>query len=119
MKRTLISLAVLIALIGAWTLWQRGCARPLADIEVKDGAILVRNQTPESWTNVRIWVNDYYSGTLAELKSGSFVREPVTKFVAAQGQTLKASAAITSVVVLGTTANGQPVRVPWGKPAWY
>ena len=119
MRRHLTSLVIVAALAGAWFLWQRGCDRALADITIDDGAILVRNQTKEDWRNVRIWVNDYYSGTASEIRAGSFVREPVTRFVAAQGQTLKSTTRITSVVVLATSANGASVRVPWGKPAWY
>lgn len=119
MRRLVISLGILAVLAGAWTLSQRGCARTLPDIAIDDGAITVRNQTAENWNNVRIWVNDYYSGTASEIRAGSFLREPVTRFVAAQGQTLKATASITSVVVLGTTAGGKPLRVAWGKPAWY
>lgn len=119
MRRPLISAGLLAALLGAWLLWQRGCDRALPDIAVDDGAIVVRNQTTETWSNVRIWVNDYYSGTASEIRAGSFVREPVSRFVAAQGQTLKATTRVTSVVVLGTTAAGKPVRVAWGTPAWY
>ncbi len=119
MRRLTISLGVLLALIGAWTLYQRGCDRKLSDIDIADGAIMVRNQTSEDWKNVRIWVNDYYSGTASEIRAGSFVREPVSRFVASQGQTLKSTAPITSVVVLGTTASGAPLRVAFGKPAWY
>jgi hypothetical protein len=119
MRRHVILLGVVLALAGAWTLWQRGCAGPKPDIETTGGAILVRNQTTDDWLDVRIWVNDYYSGTAAEIKAGSFVREPVSRFIAAQGQTLKTSAAITSVVVLGHTRAGAPVRVALGRPAWH
>ena len=98
---------------------QRGCDRALPDITVDGGAILVRNQTDENWTNVRIWLNDYYSGLASEIRAGGFVREPVTRFVAAQGQTLKSTAPITSVVALGTTTSGVSVRVVWGKPFWH
>lgn len=119
MRRLAVSLGILVVLAGAWMLWQRGCDRHLPDIAVDDGAIVVRNQTAENWNNVRIWVNDYYSGTASEIRAGSFVREPVSRFIAAQGQTLKPTATITSVVVLGTTAGGTPLRVAWGKPAWH
>ena len=119
MRRAAISIGVLAALLGAWTLYQRGCNRTLPDIAIADGAITVRNQTAESWNNVRIWVNDYYSGAASEIRAGSFLHEPVTRFVAAQGQRLTIAAPITSVVVLGTTASGKPLRVAWGKPAWY
>lgn len=119
MRRLAVSLTILVALVAAWMLWQRGCDRKLSDIDISGGAITVRNQTSEDWKNVRIWVNDYYSGTASEIRAGSFVREPVGRFIASQGQTLKSTAPITSVVVLGTTASGAPLRVAFGKPAWY
>lgn len=109
----------MLALFGGWTLWQRGCSAPKPDIEVGGGAVLVRNQTPDDWLDVRIWLNDYYAGTAAEITAGAFVREPVARFIAGQGQGLSASTAITSVVVLGHTRAGAPVRVAWGKPAWH
>src|SRR5437868_1485726 len=74
MRRLIVSLGILLALLGAWTLWQRGCARKLADIDTTGGAITVRNQTSEDWKNVRIWVNDYYSGTASEIRAVSFHR---------------------------------------------
>ena len=119
MRRLTISLGVMAALVVAWMFWQRGCERPLPDIDVSDGAITVRNQTPEDWANVRIWVNDYYSGTAKEIRAGGFIREPVSRFVAAQGQRLKPATRITSVVALATTTGGAPVRKAWGNPAWY
>ncbi len=119
MRRHLAVSLVFIALFAGWLLWQRGCDRALADITIDGGAILVRNQTVENWTNVRIWVNDYYSGLASEIRAGGFVREPVTRFVAAQGQTLKSTAPITSVVVLGSTPSGVSVRVVWGQPFWH
>jgi len=119
MRRHLAISLAFVVLVAAWFLWQRGCDRAQPDIVVADGAILVRNQTAEHWVNVRIWVNDYYSGTASEIRAGGFVREPVTRFVAAQGQTLKSTTRITSIAVLGTTPSGAAVRVAWGTPAWY
>ena len=102
-----------------WFLWQRGCRSTLPDIAVADGAVLVRNQTSDEWLDVRIWVNDYYSGTARSIPAGGFIREPIARFVAAQGQTLTSYSAITSVVVLGHTASGTAVRVVFGKPFWH
>jgi hypothetical protein len=116
MRRHLPITIITIALAAAWFLWQRGCERALPDISLDGGAIVVRNQTKENWTNVRIWVNEYYSGMAREIRAGGFVREPVSRFVAAQGQTITLGMSITSVVVLGTTESGQPVRVAWGNP---
>jgi len=119
MRRHLAISLVFVALLGAWFLWQQGCDRGVPDIAIDGGAILVRNQTAENWTNVRIWVNDYYSGTASEIRAGGFVREPVGRFVASQGQTLKSTTPITSVVVLGTSASGSQVRVVFGTPFWH
>ena len=119
MRRHLWITLAAVAIFAAWTLWQRGCPGAEPDIVVSGGAILVRNQSPDTWTGVRVWVNDYYSGSTDEIRSGGFVREPVTRFVAAQGQTLKPAVPITSVVVLATTPSGAPVRVVWGKPFWH
>lgn len=119
MSRHLKISVVLVALVAAWLLWQRGCDRALPDILVADGAVLVRNQTGDDWNDVRIWINDYYSGTARVITAGSFVREPVTRFIAVEGQKLSATIPITSVVVLGRTAAGAPVRVVWGKPFWH
>lgn len=119
MRRHLPITLVFVALFAAWSLWQRGCERALPDIAIEGGAVIVRNQTTEPWANVRIWVNDYYSGFASEIRAGGFVREPVVRFVAAQGQTMKATTPITSVVALGTTKTGDTVRLVWGKPFWH
>ena len=119
MRRHLKISLVLVALVAAWSIWHRGCAEALPDIAVDDGAIVVRNQTAEKWIHVRIWVNDFYSGEASEIAAGGFLRASVVRFVAAQGQTLKAATPITSVVVLGTTQGGAHVRVVWGKPFWH
>jgi hypothetical protein len=111
-------LSVTVLLVGlAGFFWMRGCAEVLPEIEVADGSIHVRNVTEHEWRNVRIWVNEYYAAVVASIPPGGFVREPIKKFVAAQGQTINTSTtAITSVVVLGQRADGERVRVVWGKP---
>lgn len=109
------SLAVWV-LAGGWLLWQQGCDSALEPIVVADGAVTVRNQTPAEWQNVRIWVNEHYAGGARSIPAGGFVREPLSRFVAAQGQTMTAATPVTSVVVLGTDGAGNRVRLVWGKP---
>jgi hypothetical protein len=111
---------VVWVLVGGGFLWQQGCSSAVDDITIADGAVLVRNQSDQEWRDVRIWVNDYYSGGARSIPAGGFVREPLSKFVAAQGQKLNAaSTAITSVVVLAKTPGGEAVRMVWGKPFWH
>lgn len=52
MRRHVATTLIFSALLAAWFLWQRGCDRAQAAIEVDAGAILVRNQTAENWNNV-------------------------------------------------------------------
>lgn len=105
-------------LAGAgWYVWHQGDAAPLEPIVIADGAVTVRNQTTEEWQNVRIWVNEHYSGGARVIPAGGFVREPLSRFVAAQGQRINvANSKITSVVVLASTPDGSRVRIPWGTP---
>lgn len=104
-------------LAAGWFFWQRGCDPILEDIVVADGAVIVRNQTTQEWVDVRIWVNEYYAGGARSIPAGGFVREPLSRFVAAQGQTINAaSTTITSVVVLGRTPDGTRIRVVLGSP---
>ena len=117
MSRTVkISLAFWVGVAG-WLLWHQGGETTREAIVVADGAVLVRNQSDEGWLDVRIWVNEHYSGGAQSIPSHGFVREPLGRFVAAQGQKIDvARTKITSVVVLGRTSDGTRIRVAWGTP---
>lgn len=111
-----VSVAVLLAGLAGF-FWMRGCDQVLPDIEVADGRVHVRNNGEDEWRNVRIWVNEYYAVTVPSIPPQGFVREPVSRFVAAQGQTINTSTTpVSSVVVLATTADGTRVRLTWGAP---
>lgn len=114
------SIAVWLILAAGWYLWQRRGPAPLEPIVIADGAVTVRNQTEREWQNVRIWVNEHYAGSAKGIAAGGFVREPLSRFVASQGQRINtATTRITSVVVLATEPDGTRVRVAWGKPFWH
>ena len=108
---------VVWAVVAGWLLWHQGCDTALEDIVVADGAVMVRNQTEHDWLDVRIWVNEHYARGARSIPAGGFVREPISRFVAAQGQKIDITrTAITSVVVLARTPDGTRVRVVLGKP---
>ena len=112
-----VSIAIWLIAGAGWYLWQRRDGPPLEDIVVADGAVTVRNQTGREWQNVRIWVNEHYAGGARVIPAGGFVREPLSRFVAAQGQHIVvATTRITSVVVLASEPDGTRVRITWGKP---
>jgi len=112
----LLSISVLIVGLASF-FWMRGCDEVLPDIEVADGFIHVRNESDQAWRDVRIWVNEYYAVTVPSIPPKGFVREPVKRFVAAQGQTINTSTTpVTSVAVLATLTDGQRLRLVWGDP---
>jgi hypothetical protein len=115
-RRGRISIAVWLAILAGWYFWQRENPADLEPIVIADGAVTVRNQTAQEWLNVRIWINEHYAGGARSIPAGGFVREPLSRFVAAQGQTIAAATKITSVVVLASTPDGTRIRVPWGSP---
>ncbi len=112
-----MSIALWLIAGAGWYLLQRQSPTPLEAIVIADGAVTVRNQTGREWQSVRIWVNEHYAGAAKVIPAGGFVREPLSRFVAAQGQTINAaSTRITSVVVLASEPDGTRVRVTWGRP---
>ena len=112
-----VSIAAWLIAGAGWYLWQQRDPAPLEPIVVADGAVTVRNQTGAEWQGVRIWVNEYYAGGARVIPVGGFVREPLSRFVASQGQTINAATTrITSVVVLASEPDGTRVRVVWGTP---
>lgn len=112
-----VSIAIWLIIGAGWYLWQRQDATPLEAIAIDDGFVTVRNQTSQEWQSVRIWVNEHYAGTAMAIPAGGFVREHLSRFVAAGGQKLNvASTRITSVAVLANEPNGTRVRVTWGRP---
>lgn len=119
-RKVKASIAVWLLVAAGWYFWQHRGTTPLEPIVIADGAVTVRNQTDREWQNARIWVNEHYSGAVKAIPAGGFVREPLSRFVAAQGQTINtATTRITSVVVLATDADGTRVRVAWGSPFWH
>jgi len=91
------------------------CGRSPEPIVVENGTITVRNLTGSDWRDVRVWVNEYYAGSAHEVPAGGFLRDPVDRFAASQGQRLARGARVTSVVVLATDASGERVRIAWGE----
>ena len=112
-----VSIAVWLVIGAGWYFWHQQGPAPLDPIVIDDGYVTVRNLTEREWQSVRIWVNEHYSASARVIPPGGFVREQLTRFVAAQGQTINvASTRITSVVVLANEPDGSRVRVTWGLP---
>lgn len=94
-----------------------GCSGdPPPPIDVDEGALVVRNLSDRGWRDVRIVVNYWYNGNAREIRSGSFVRAPLTQFVAAAGQKFDpVKTPLETVVVTAVDDAGTPVKLSWDR----
>jgi hypothetical protein len=90
-----------------------GCAKPLPDPLQLDGNLLtVRNQSPNDWTDVEIWLNSYYRVTTHAIPSGGRFQVPLDVFVAGFGQRFDfRRAQIKDLRLTAKLENGEPFEL--------
>jgi len=88
-------------------------------IVVASGRISVTNMTDTAWTDVEVWLNDYYRGQAPALAVGQRLDMPIDRFVAGYGQRFNPKKQSPyGVQVNARGANGKPIRIIWGKARW-
>ncbi len=74
----------LAALLG---LGAAGCVRiPPDPLQLNGGILTVDNRTDDEWTNVEIWVNNYYRATAPSIAGGSRFTVSLGSFVDGYGR---------------------------------
>lgn len=64
-----------------------GCSRPLAEpLQLDRGMLTVDNQSASDWTNVEIWVNQYFRATAPSIAARGRFQVPLNAFVSGYGQ---------------------------------
>ena len=97
------------------TLAAAACSAPRDAIIVDEGMITVENQTRVEWRNVRITVNDHFSGGAAALLPGGRLNAPLSQFQTGLGQKFdRGRQSVYKVDVTATDADGKPVTLKWG-----
>jgi hypothetical protein len=92
------------------------CSEGRDPIVVKDGMLVVENQTTRDWRNVRVTVNHHFSGGVAQLPAGGLMNAPLRDFQTGFGQRFDRSRmTVFRVEVSATDANGEPVSITWGE----
>lgn len=106
--RALAAAAMLATLAAA-------CSAPRDAITVDEGMISVENQTDGEWRNVRITVNDHFSGGAPALLPGGRLNAPLSQFQTGLGQKFdRARQSVYKIEVTATGADGKPVTLTWG-----
>jgi hypothetical protein len=109
MRRPLVAAALLAMTAGG------ACTIPRDPIIVGEGTVIVENQTSVEWRNVRVTVNDHFSGGVASLLPGGRLNAPLSEFQTGLGQKFDRSRqSVFKVEVSATDASGKPVSLKWG-----
>lgn len=90
------------------------CDAPRDSIVVDEGMVTVENQTETEWRNVKVTVNDHFSGGVAELLPGGRLTAPLSQFQTGLGQKFdRGRQSVFKVEVTATEPDGKPVSVKW------
>ena len=92
-----------------------GCAEERQPIVIRDGILVLENQTAREWRNVRVTVNDYFTGGVPSLLPTGLMTAPLRDFQTGFGQRFDQSrTAVYKVEVTATDTAGEPVSIVWG-----
>jgi hypothetical protein len=90
------------------------CSSPPDPIVVDEGMVTVENQTAREWRNLKVTVNDHFSGGAAVLLPGGRMTAPLGQFQTGLGQKFDRSRqSVFKVEVTATEPDGTPVRLTW------
>jgi hypothetical protein len=90
------------------------CDAPRESIVVDEGMVTVENQTRREWRNVKVTVNDHFSGGAAVLLPGGRLTAPLSQFQTAFGQKFdRGRQSVFKVEVIATEPDGKPVSINW------
>jgi hypothetical protein len=107
--RRVLACTVLFAALGG-----AACSVPQEPLVVEEGAVTVRNLTAVEWRNVRVTVNDHFTGGVSVLEAGGRLNAPLSQFQTAFGQKFdRGRQSVFKVEVRATDTSGKPVSLKW------
>jgi hypothetical protein len=90
------------------------CDVPRESIVVDEGTVAVENQTRNEWRNVKVTINDHFSGGTAVLLPGGRLNAPLSQFQTGLGQKFdRGRQSVFKVEVTATEPDGKPVTLTW------
>ena len=92
------------------------CTARRDPVVLEEGIVSIENQTDRAWKNVRVVVNDYFGGSSPALAAGGRLDAPLSGMQTGFGQKFdRARISVYKIEVTATDAEGNPVRLVWGK----
>jgi hypothetical protein len=93
-----------------------GCSIPRDPIIVRDGMLTLENQTNREWRNVRVTVNDHFTGGVHSLLPRGLMTASLRDFQTGFGHRFdRGRMSVYKVRVSATDSDGKPVTLKWGK----
>jgi hypothetical protein len=107
MRRTVVAALLLVC---------AACAKSRDPIVIRDGMLVLENQSTHEWRNVRVTINDHFSGGVHSLMPGGLMTAPLRDFQTGFGQKFdRGRMSVRKVIVSATDSNGKAVALTWGK----
>ena len=104
-----------LAALACTSLLLTGCSAPREPIVVDEGIVTVENTTEREWRDVKVTVNDHFSGGAASLLPGGRLSAPLGAFQTGLGQKFdRGRQSVFKVEVTATDSAGAPVHLTWG-----
>jgi hypothetical protein len=92
------------------------CSAPPDPITIAENSIVVKNTTSRDWKNVRVTVNDHFSGGVPLLAAGGRMNAPLSQFQTGFGQRYDpARQVVYKVEVTAIDSRGETVNLRWGR----
>jgi hypothetical protein len=111
-----IALALLVLVVGAMLLSRYCRSDERQAIQVGEGRVVVTNLTGTRWSDIDIWLNDYYRAQARALAPNQRLEVPLDVFVAGFGQRFDAGRQQPAgLEVTARGENGERVRLTWGR----
>lgn len=78
--------------------------------------LVLENQTRHEWRNVRVTINDHFTGGVQSLMPGGLMTAPLRDFQTGFGQRFdRGRMSVFKVRVAATDTQGNAVTLAWGK----
>ena len=91
------------------------CSKPRDPIVIRDGILVLENQSTREWRNVRVTINDHFTGGVQSLLPGGLMTAPLRDFQTGFGQKFDRRMGVKKVTVSATDSNGNQVALAWGR----
>jgi hypothetical protein len=102
-------LVALVVLSGA-------CSPPRDPIVIRDGMLVLENQSQREWRDVRVTINDHFTGGVRVLMPGGLMTAPLREFQTGFGRKFdRGTMSVRKVRVSATDSRGEPVALTWGE----